>query len=334
MCDPSVTIGIPVFNSVHYLSDALNSVLKQTIQSDSVEIIAVDDGSTDGSAAVLDRYADRHANMRVFHQANTGGPGAPRNRIIDEARGDFIFFLDADDYLGPRALERMTEMGAANGADIVIGKFVGVNGRTVATSLFRQNRPKTDIFQSNLFEAIGPTKMFRRQFLLDHRIRFPEGVGTAEDQPFMVRAYLLAKTVSVVADVPCYYVVNRPGKEHASVQPVEPEQYYGMLEKSLKMIIRHVEDPGQQARIIANYLKKELTTGRSLQLEDGSRQPDEQDRWHTVFSQFTSQWADSRVLDGLPPDMRRFIELAREKKLSEPLRPGLSPPVHSPKNPL
>lgn len=164
-----VTVGIPAYNSENHIGTCLDSILNQTMDQNDVEIMVVDDGSTDGTAAVLDRYAASYPNMKVMHQVNTGGPGGPRNTIIEAAQGEFLFFVDADDYLGKEALERMYTMGKENGTDVVIGRLVGVNGRGVPTSMFKSNQPKTNVFQSLALETIGPTKMFRRSFLQEKR---------------------------------------------------------------------------------------------------------------------------------------------------------------------
>ena len=110
---PVVSVIVPVYNVEPYLSECLDSVLTQSIGLDRLELIAVDDGSTDGSAEILDRYADRHPDMRVFHEPNSGGPGRPRNVGLNHASGKYIFFLDADDYLGRQALERLRRYGGA-----------------------------------------------------------------------------------------------------------------------------------------------------------------------------------------------------------------------------
>src|SRR5690242_17952923 len=115
---------MPVYNGLATLGRALGSVFAQTLGG--IEIIVVDDGSTDGSAAELDRLAASHDNLVVIHQPNSGGPGGPRNTGLARARGEYLFFLDADDWLGPEALERMAALADEHGTDIVLGKTVGV----------------------------------------------------------------------------------------------------------------------------------------------------------------------------------------------------------------
>ena len=93
-----ISVIIPVYNTKQYLSDCLNSILAQTYTE--LEILFVDDGSTDGSSDLLDSFAAMDKRIRVIHQEN-GGVCAARNRGIDEARGEYLSFIDSDDTLEP-----------------------------------------------------------------------------------------------------------------------------------------------------------------------------------------------------------------------------------------
>ena len=126
MSPPDVTVVVPVYNTMPYLRRCLSSVLEQTIGLDRMEIIAVDDGSTDHSGRELDRLAGRYPTvLRVIHQPNSGGPAGPCNRALDMATGRYVFFLGADDQLGREALQRMVSAADAFGSDVVVGKVVG-----------------------------------------------------------------------------------------------------------------------------------------------------------------------------------------------------------------
>ena len=124
-----VSVIVPVWNVEPWLRQSLDSALDQSIGRDRLEIVAVDDGSTDGSGAILDEYARRHEQLQVVHIENSGGPGRPRNVAMAQARGRYLFFLDGDDYLGPEALERLVDMAERNGSDIVVARIVGIDGR-------------------------------------------------------------------------------------------------------------------------------------------------------------------------------------------------------------
>ncbi|MBK0373683.1 glycosyltransferase [Streptomyces sp. RB110-1] len=193
-----------------YLTKTLTSVVEQTIGRDRLEIITVNDGSTDGTGDELERFAAQYPGLfQVFHQENSGGPSAPRNKGLDNARGKFVFFLDADDYLGAEALERMLAMAEKNNTDVVLGKMVGVNGRGAPASMFRRNQPRTDVFNSRVYWALNPLKLIRRELIEKHELRFPLGYKTCEDQLFTGMLYLKADGISVVADYDCLFIVKR-----------------------------------------------------------------------------------------------------------------------------
>src|SRR5690606_7266219 len=102
------------------------------------EVIAVDDGSTDFGGEILDVYAKRNSNFIALHQENSGWPGKPRNVGIENARGEYVFFIDSDDRLGPQALRRMTSFALEHDVDVLVPKMVGLDGRRVQAKLFEK----------------------------------------------------------------------------------------------------------------------------------------------------------------------------------------------------
>jgi glycosyltransferase involved in cell wall biosynthesis len=211
---PIVSVIIPVWNVEPYLRQCLDSVMDQTIGPDRLEVIAINDGSLDGSGALLNEYVARYPQLKVIHEPNSGGPGRPRNIGLDNSTGRYVFFLDADDYLGREALERLVAMAERNRSDIVLGKMVGVDGRPVPTRAFRRNRDRADL--AEVYSTLGVLKLFRRSLIERLGLRFAEGVAGGEDAPFTERAYLEANVISVVADYNCYYTRLRTGSQSKS----------------------------------------------------------------------------------------------------------------------
>ncbi|WP_407561298.1 glycosyltransferase family 2 protein [Streptomyces sp. 184] len=210
MDHPHVSVVIAAYNAMPYLTRCVESVLGQSLPPDAVEIVAVDDGSTDGTGEELDRFARLYpGRVRVVHQENSGGPAAPRNAGIALARGRYVFFLDADDYLGTEALQRMSAMADDNGSDVVLGKLVGVGGRKPPMSMFKRDQPDADLYSSRIFWVLNPMKLFRRELIERHGLRFPEDLRTGEDQVFVTKAYLHAAKISVLASYDCVYYVLR-----------------------------------------------------------------------------------------------------------------------------
>ncbi|GGU75460.1 hypothetical protein GCM10010260_04470 [Streptomyces filipinensis] len=213
---PDVSVIIGAYEAMPYLVECLASVEAQTIDPARLEVIAVDDGSTDGTAQCLDEFAARAPMpVTVIHQENSGGPSGPRNVGLGKAAGRYVFFLDADDRLGPEALERMVAMGDENGTDVVLGKVEGIN-RIAPKSMWGKTLGRTDVFSSNIKFTLSAQKLFRRELLEKHGMRFDESLFTGEDALFTLEAYLRADGVSVLADYPCYYLVGRDDGKHVT----------------------------------------------------------------------------------------------------------------------
>ena len=213
---PDVSVVIGAYEAMPYLIRCLESVESQTLPAGRIEIVAVDDGSTDGTGPYLDEFAARTAiPTRVVHQANSGGPSRPRNVGLGLARGRYVFFLDADDYFGDEALERMVAMGDRAGTDVVLGKVVGVN-RGAAKSMWKETVERADIYFSQVKFTLSAQKLFRRELLVRLGMSFDEDLRTGEDALFTMEAYLRGSGVSVVADYTCYYLVGRADGKHVT----------------------------------------------------------------------------------------------------------------------
>ncbi|MEU9655861.1 glycosyltransferase family 2 protein [Streptomyces chartreusis] len=213
---PDVTVIIGAYEAMPYLVECLASVEAQTIDPGRIEVIAVDDGSTDGTGECLEEFAGRvPMQVTVIRQDNSGGPSGPRNVGLGKATGRYVFFLDADDRLGPEALERMVAMADRNGTDVVLGRIEGVN-RSAPKSMWGRTLDRTDVFSSNIRFTLSAQKLFRRDLLTRHNMRFDESLWTGEDALFTMEAYLRADGVSVVADYTCYYLVGRDDGKHVT----------------------------------------------------------------------------------------------------------------------
>ncbi|MFI9582100.1 glycosyltransferase family 2 protein [Streptomyces sp. NPDC052236] len=210
MTSPDVTVVVAVYNTMPYLTECLNSLVGQSIGLGRLEIVAVDDGSTDDSGAELDRFAKKYPDtIKVLHQENSGGPAAPSNRALDVATGRFVYFIGADDYLGKDALRRLVACADTHGSDVVIGKMVGTNGRYVHQALFKENNPDISLFDSQLPFGLSNTKLFRRELVEEHKLRFLEDLPVGSDMPFTLEACVRARKISVLADYTYYYAVKR-----------------------------------------------------------------------------------------------------------------------------
>ncbi|MEQ7125775.1 glycosyltransferase family A protein [Actinopolymorpha sp. B11F2] len=265
--DVKVTVVVPVFNARTCLDACLQSVLGQTLAPHAYDVVFVDDGSTDGTSQRLDGLAAEHAHIRVLHLSGSGGPGRPRNVGADNARGEYVYFLDQDDWLAPNALERLHAMAVRCGSDIVIGKVVGHGGRGVPASMFTRSRDRADILADRLLGFLTPHKLFRTAFLREHGLRFPEGPAWLEDHRMVVRAYFLARTISVLADDVCCHWVKLPRRAHHSARHFDPVAYYQALREVLDIVDAHTSPGDDRDRMYASWYHAKmlrLVAGPSL----------------------------------------------------------------------
>lgn len=210
MAGPDVSVIIAVYNTMPYLTGCLDSVLEQTIGVENLEIVAVNDGSTDGGGEELERFAALHpGTVKVAHQENSGGPAVPSNRALEQATGRYVYFLGADDHLGPQALKRMVDTADAHECDVVVGKMAGVGGRWVYPDLYESTDLDVDLYDSKLPYALSNTKLFRRRLVERYKLRFPEDMPVGSDQPFTIEACVRASRIAVLSDYDYYYAVRR-----------------------------------------------------------------------------------------------------------------------------
>lgn len=192
-----ISIVIPVYNVEKYLAECVDSVLGQTYQD--YEIILVDDGATDSSGAMCDEYAQKDARIRVIHQPN-GGLSAARNAGLSAASGEYIYFLDSDDYIEPTTLVDLVSVAAQEQADVVffdgyvffdeceeddtVSRYVRKeayatqNGRDILPQLLKNEEYRTAV----------PLMLFRTNYLTDHALTFREGI-IHEDELFTFLVY-------------------------------------------------------------------------------------------------------------------------------------------------
>jgi poly(ribitol-phosphate) beta-N-acetylglucosaminyltransferase len=268
-----VSVIVPVYNPGKHFETCVTSLLGQSMPAGECELIFVDDGSTDGTAARLDALAAEHPHVVVEHIPNSGWPGRPRNLGMQLARGEFVYFVDNDDRLEPEALERLYAAALADEADIVIGKVVG-HGKSVPRSVFVANAHDLDA-STVPFGLLTPHKLFRRALLEEHGIRFPEGPRRLEDHFMVVPAFFHARRIAILADYPCYHWMTHEGRTNASFQAPEPADYFGSVRDVLGVVDEHTEPGELRDRLYMRWYSGKLlarVAGWMLSDDEGFRQ--------------------------------------------------------------
>lgn len=200
---PKVSIIVPVYNVEKYLHRCLDSVAAQTFTN--WECILVDDGSPDASGKICDEYAEKDPRFRVIHKAN-GGVSSARNVGLDAAEGDWISFVDADDWIEISMIEELYDFAKEKDADVVISGDARVrNEKIVETHI-----PPTGIMSMPKDFAIywqGPwAKLFKSTVLPN--IRFPDGISLAEDLLFTFKIFFTSEKIYGLSVAGYNYFIN------------------------------------------------------------------------------------------------------------------------------
>lgn len=234
---PKISVIIPVYNSQEYLGECLDTLLAQTEHD--IEILCVDDGSTDGSADLMADRSAKDARVKVFAQPNAGA-GAARNRALREATGEFLFFADADDFFEPTMLSDAYRACVRDDADAAVfrARYYEVESgkarpadELLKTDLIPDRTPfsRADI-PDHILEFTSPApwnKLFRRAFVEKHGLRFQE-IRRANDLLFTKLALAKAERITVVDDVLVNYRVGS-GSNLQALNDATPMEFYHAL---------------------------------------------------------------------------------------------------------
>jgi len=214
---PIISVIIPVYNVENYLCQCLDTVLNQTLKN--IEVICVNDGSTDNSSEILKEYAARDSRIIVLNQKNSGA-GAARNRGLSIARGEFLSFLDSDDFFEPDMLEKAYKACVKENADFVVfrsDRYDNFFRRffpqpwTIRKDLLPSGRPfcykdvPRDLFR--LFTGWPWDKLYKREFVQSNNLLFQEQ-RTTNDLFFVYSALVKAERISVIDDVLAHHRTN------------------------------------------------------------------------------------------------------------------------------
>lgn len=204
MSDPKVSVIVAVYNTEKYLTQCMESIVSQTLRD--IEIICVDDGSTDGSLQVLNQFAEKDSRVQVFSQANQGA-GAARNLGLERAHGMYLSFLDSDDFFEPDMLENAFQLITEANADIVVfgsdqyqddsgfQDFVFMQKDAIPNySPFNRHDIRGNVFRT--FVGWAWDKLIRADFIRTNNLTFQE-IRSSNDMRFTFLSLVLAERIAV-----------------------------------------------------------------------------------------------------------------------------------------
>ncbi|HEH2881728.1 TPA: poly(ribitol-phosphate) beta-N-acetylglucosaminyltransferase [Staphylococcus aureus] len=306
------SVIVPTYNSEKYITELLNSLAKQDFPKTEFEVVVVDDCSTDQTLQIVEKYRNK-LNLKVSQlETNSGGPGKPRNVALKQAEGEFVLFVDSDDYINKETLKDAAAFIDEHHSDVLLIKMKGVNGRGVPQSMFKETAPEVTLLNSRIIYTLSPTKIYRTALLKDNDIYFPEELKSAEDQLFTMKAYLNANRISVLSDKAYYYATKREG-EHMSSAYVSPEDFYEVMRLIAVEILNADLEEAHKDQILAEFLNRHFsfsrTNGFSLKVK-----VEDQPQWINALGDFI-QAVPVRVDALVMSKLRPLLHYVRAKDI-------------------
>lgn len=242
---PLVSVIIPVYNTEKYIRICLDSVINQTLKN--IEIICVDDGSTDNSLLILQEYSKKDPRVVILQQNNKGG-GAARNFGLNNAKGKYVAFLDSDDYFDLLFLEKLYSIAEDTSAELVVCQYKSFNTETLELShiwgtnmqlvsgkkvkIYNKYPPHTTLSALSL---VPWNKLYLRRMLLENNINFQE-VKHYNDNYFAIVSELSAKNIAITPDVLVYYRIGmKTNTQSRNYQ--NPYEYFLVIDKIYQYLI-------------------------------------------------------------------------------------------------
>lgn len=254
---PRLSIVVPVYNVELYLDECLESIAAQTFGD--FEVVLVDDGSTDDSAALARAFVDRDDRFRLVLQKNAG-LGAARNagaRHISPGT-DYLAFVDSDDTMPPDAYRRMVDALDETGSDFAAGnvkrfRSVGMQQSWGHRAAFGATRLKTHIsqFPALVTDRTAWNKVYRRSFWDEHAFQYPEGI-LYEDAPVSIPAHYFAQSVDVLAECVYHWRVRETGERSITQRSTDP---VSVIDRVASVRLVRAALQGKQGATYARYLR-------------------------------------------------------------------------------
>lgn len=271
---PLVSMVVPVYNSITYLAETLDSLLVQDVSEEELEVVIVDDGSDDGSEKMVDEYAARHPNFRVIHQEQSGSPASPCNEGVWASRGKYFFILGSDDVMAPGALRELVDVAEREHSDVVLAKLGSLGGRRTPGSVYKKTVYDADLVEHKIFNTLAAVKLFRRDLVDITGAFHPPHLRVGSDQPFVAALFLAAKKFSICADREYVLIRRRDDGSNITRTFRSPIEYVDLSSAVLGAIVKGTEPGPLRDGVVRRTFRREIPqiVGRSfLDLSEGEQ---------------------------------------------------------------
>lgn len=257
--NPLISVIIPVYNVEEYFHRCIDSVLDQEFYE--LEIILIDDGSPDCCPAICDTYSRKDHRIKVIHKIN-GGVSDARNAGIRAAQGDYLMFLDSDDYWeGSNCLRNLAERIAVNNADLTLYGALSIDYITNERQIIRtgysieelrsdQDTAIRSLFNTGQFPRTVWTLTVKKEFIIENQLYFKEGIN-AEDIDWLINVFFHASSFDAVNDTFYVYVINRPGALTTALDGKRVQDIMYSVRKWMPVLESHLNEVN---RYLLSYL--------------------------------------------------------------------------------
>ena len=238
-----ISVIIPVYNVENYIPVCINSVLKQTYQD--FEVICIDDASTDSSLEILEYFAKKDSRIKILKNDSNNGPGYSRNRGLDVAQGNYISFLDGDDWFSPNTFETLIKKIEQDNLDLLLFKnivyyedsqefgFEEYYDMEFMNKFENQVFNHWDLDKTKFFEISNApwNKLYLKSFLDENNIIFPNENLIHEDNPFFYKVIISAKRISIINK---YFHTRR--RRSGSIMTLNNERLFDVIDIGYKIL--------------------------------------------------------------------------------------------------
>lgn len=237
---PKVSVIVPVYNAEKYLSECVDSILNQTIED--IECILVDDGSTDGSPAICDLYVTKDSRVKVIHKQN-GRAASARNAGLRVVTGDYIAFVDADDWISPDMYEKML----AQGADVCLCDYVRFQGEkempfsqpNIHAGFYDKTQMRAEIYPHLVMDGVeypitisNCVLLIKRTIITENNLSYREDILISEDAPFGSEVLYCADSFAYLKGEYLYHYRVTEGSASKSYRPWWWDSYLKINEET------------------------------------------------------------------------------------------------------
>ncbi|SLM84914.1 MULTISPECIES: bifunctional glycosyltransferase family 2 protein/CDP-glycerol:glycerophosphate glycerophosphotransferase [Vagococcus] len=320
-----ISAVIAIYNVEEYIVEALDSLLEQEVETIELEVIVVDDGSTDNTPNILKEYQKKHSNIKVI-DVDRVGLGKARNVGIEASTGEYLIFMDGDDIIYPNAYYALLESALKNNADIVVGNVSRFDSTRkfflsgLHKKIFSDDLEGTHILKNKqlLYDTTAWNKLFNASFFKDNQLKFLEGM-LYEDIPCIMKAHLLSKNTNIILDYVYRWRLRDSANNRSITQNRHDPQNLLDRVKSVDCFTQVVDELNITTKEILEEKEfKELTVDYKLYF-DSLEEAD--DNYLELFSNLLTKYVSNMKTDvfntRIPTELKIMYQLIMDKKYDE-----------------